>query len=88
MENQNSLLSCKRRTGRTHPHPLLGGELEGWVNEATGEIVTAVATTNDVSDDQVFCDLLDGVEGDISQVSGDGAYDIAAALAPPTTQVL
>jgi len=66
MENQNSWLSRKRRTW---PKLHLG------VNEATGEIVTAVATTNDVSDDQVFGDLLDGVEGDIRQVSGDGAYD-------------
>ncbi len=45
------------------------------MNEATGEILTAVVTTNDVSDDQVFADLLDGVEGEITQVSGDGAYD-------------
>jgi len=45
------------------------------VNEATGEIVTAVVSTNDVSDDQVFCQLLDGVESEIGQVSGDGAYD-------------
>ena len=42
------------------------------MNEATVEIVTAVATTNDVSDDQVFC-VYDGVEGEITQVSGDGA---------------
>ncbi|NES08314.1 MAG: transposase [Okeania sp. SIO2F4] len=45
------------------------------MNEATGEIVTAVVTTNNVSDDQVFSDLLDGVEGEIAQVSGDGGYD-------------
>ncbi len=45
------------------------------VNEATGEIVTAVVSTNDVSDDQVFDQLLDGVESHISQVSGDGSYD-------------
>ncbi len=43
--------------------------------KATGEILTATVTTNDVSDSEVFCDLLDGVEGDIAQVSGDGAYD-------------
>ncbi len=49
------------------------------VNEATEEIVTAVVTTNNVSDNQVFSDLLDGVEGEIGQVSGDGAYDIAVA---------
>ena len=28
-----------------------------------------------MSDDQVFSDLLDGVEGEIAQVSGDGADD-------------
>ena len=39
------------------------------VNEATGEIVTAVVSTNDVSDDQVFSDLLDGVEGEVRIVS-------------------
>ncbi len=66
MENQDSRLSRKRRTW---------GKLHLGVNEATGEIVTAVATTNDVSDDQVFSDLLDGVKGEITQVSGDGAYD-------------
>mgnify|MGYP001797374800 CR=1 FL=1 len=56
----------KRRTWR---------KLHLGVNEATGEIITAVVSTNDVSDDQVFSDLLDGVEGEIEQVSGDGAYD-------------
>ena len=66
MENQDSWLSRKRRTWR---------KLHECVNEATGEIVTAVVTTNDVSDDQVFAELLDGVEGEISLVSGDGAYD-------------
>ena len=44
------------------------------MNEATGEIVTAVVSTNDVSDDQVFCQLLEVVESEIGQVSGDGAY--------------
>ncbi|NEP86570.1 MAG: transposase [Okeania sp. SIO2C2] len=43
------------------------------VNEATGKIVTAVVTTNDVSDDQVFSDLLEVLEGEIEQVSSDGA---------------
>ncbi|NEP73274.1 MAG: IS5 family transposase [Okeania sp. SIO2G4] len=56
----------KRRTWR---------KLHLGVNEATGEIVTAVVTTNNLSDDQVFDELLDGVEGEITQVSGDGAYD-------------
>lgn len=31
--------------------------------------------TNDVSDDEAFEELLDGVEGEMEQVSGDGAYD-------------
>ncbi|NES07394.1 MAG: transposase [Okeania sp. SIO2F4] len=66
MEDQNSRLSRQRRRWR---------QLHLGVNEATGEIVAAVVTTNDVSDDQVFPDLLDGVEGEIAQVSGDGAYD-------------
>ncbi len=50
-------------------------QLDLGVNEATREIVTAVVTTNNISDDQVFDQLLDGVEGEITQVSGDGAYD-------------
>ncbi|NER07093.1 MAG: transposase [Okeania sp. SIO3C4] len=41
----------KRRTWR---------KLHLGVNEATGEIVTAVVSTNDVSDDQVFCQLRSG----------------------------
>ena len=66
MENQDSRLSRKRRTWR---------KLHLGVNEATGEIVSAVVSTNDVIDHQIFCDLLDRVEGEITQVSGDGAYD-------------
>lgn len=56
----------KRRTWR---------KLHIGVNEATGEIVSAVVTTNNVSDNEVFEDLLDGVSGTVEQVSGDGAYD-------------
>ena len=56
----------KRRTWR---------KLHLGVNEATGEIVTAVVSTNNVSDDQVFGQLLEVVESEIAQVSGDGAYD-------------
>lgn len=56
----------KRRTWR---------KLHVGVNEATGEILTAVASTNNLSDDEAFADLLDGVEEKIEQVSGDGAYD-------------
>ena len=32
-------------------------------------------TTNDVSNSQVFSDLLDGVDGIVAQVSGERAYD-------------
>jgi IS5 family transposase len=56
----------KRRTWR---------KLHIGVNEASGEIVSAVVTTNNVSDNEVFEDLLDGVSGTVEQVSGDGAYD-------------
>lgn len=28
-----------------------------------------------MSDDEVFNQLLDGVEGEVEQISGDGAYD-------------
>jgi IS5 family transposase len=44
-------------------------------DEATGEIVAAVVTTNNFADSQVFEDLLEQVEDEISQVSGDGSYD-------------
>jgi len=43
----------KRRTWR---------KLHIGVNEATGEILAAVASTNNLSDDQAFADLLDRVE--------------------------
>jgi IS5 family transposase len=45
------------------------------VDEATGEFVAAVVTTNGFKDSQLLADLLDQVEGEISQVSADGAYD-------------
>ena len=44
-------------------------------DEASGEIVAAVVTTNSSHDSQVLPDLLEQVEEAISQVSGDGAYD-------------
>jgi len=56
----------KRRTWR---------KLHLAVDEATGEIVAAVASEAQVSDDAVLPDLLEGVAGEISQVSADGAYD-------------
>jgi IS5 family transposase len=45
------------------------------VDEATGEIVAAVVTTNSAHDSQVLPDLLAQVGEEITQVSGDGAYD-------------
>jgi hypothetical protein len=56
----------KRRTWRKLH---LGADAE------TGEIVTAVVTTNNVADSQVLEEMLEQVEGDIQQVSGDGSYD-------------
>jgi len=56
----------KRRTWR---------KLHLGVDEATGEILAAVVTPNDVHDCQVLSDVLDGIPGKIEQVSTDGAYD-------------
>ena len=41
----------------------------------TGEILAAVVTTNDVADCEVLPDLLEQIEQEIEQVSGDGGYD-------------
>jgi Transposase DDE domain len=56
----------KRRTWR---------KLHLAVDEATGEIVAAVASEAGVSDDNALPDLLTHVKGEIGQVSADGAYD-------------
>lgn len=32
------------------------------VNEATGEVLAAVASTNNLSDDEALSDLLDGID--------------------------
>ena len=56
----------KRRTWR---------KLHLGVDEATGEILAAVVSTNNVSDDEAFGELMDSVEGEIEAVSADGAYD-------------
>jgi Transposase DDE domain len=56
----------KRRTWR---------KLHLAVDEATGEIVAAVASEAPVSDDEALPDLLEQVAGEIRQVSADGAYD-------------
>ena len=49
----------KRRTWR---------KLHLGVDEATGEIVAAVCTTNDIQDVEVFEDVLDSIEGEISLI--------------------
>jgi hypothetical protein len=56
----------KRRTWR---------KLHLGVDEATGEILAGVVTMNNVHDGEVLKDILDNIEGEIKQVSGDGAYD-------------
>jgi hypothetical protein len=45
------------------------------VDEASGEVVAAVVTTNSSHDSQLLPDLLEQVAEEIVQVSGDGAYD-------------
>lgn len=56
----------KRRTWR---------KLHLGVDEASGEILAAVVTTNDYHDSEVLPDILDGIAEEIEQVSGDGGYD-------------
>ncbi len=41
----------------------------------TGEILAAVVTTNDIADCEVLPDLLEQIDFNIEQVSGDGGYD-------------
>ena len=45
------------------------------VDEGSGEVLAAVVTTNNYTDGQVLPELLDQVDAEIDQVSGDGAYD-------------
>ncbi|HXH11239.1 MAG TPA: IS5 family transposase [Alphaproteobacteria bacterium] len=45
------------------------------VDEATHEIVAAVLATNNFTDGQILPDLLEQIGDDITQVSGDKAYD-------------
>jgi len=56
----------KRRTWR---------KLHLGADESTGEIVAAMVTTNNVADSQVLESLLEQVEEELEQVSGDGSYD-------------
>src|SRR5215210_129872 len=60
---------AKRRTWR---------KLHVGVDAASDEIVAAAVTTNDFSDGQLLPELLDQIDADIVQVSGDGAYDTGA----------
>lgn len=50
-------------------------KLHPGVDEATGELVAAVVSTNSFKDSQLLPDLLEQVESKLSQVSADGAYD-------------
>jgi IS5 family transposase len=45
------------------------------IDEASGEIVAAVVSTNNYHDSQLLPDLLAQVDEELKQVSGDGAYD-------------
>jgi IS5 family transposase len=56
----------KRRTWR---------KLHLALDEATGEILAVVASGNDTVDCEVLSMLLEQIEGEIEQVSADGAYD-------------
>lgn len=56
----------KRRTWR---------KIHFCTDEATLEVVSVVASTNDLSDAEALPDLLENVPGRIEQVSADGAYD-------------
>jgi IS5 family transposase len=56
----------KRRTWR---------KLHVAVDEASGQVVAAVLTTNDVADGAVLAALLEQVGEPIKQLSGDGSYD-------------
>ncbi len=56
----------KRRTWR---------KLHLGADEATGEIVAAVVSTNNLTDGQVLPDLLEQITEQLKQVSGDGGYD-------------
>ena len=56
----------KRRTWR---------KLHLAIDESTGEILEAEVTTNDYGDCEILEGLLEEIEGEIEQVSGDGGYD-------------
>jgi len=56
----------KRRTWR---------KLHLAVDDRSGELLASVVSTNDLKDNQVLEELLEQIDGPISQVSADGAYD-------------
>lgn len=58
--------ASKRRTWR---------KLHLAVDETSGEILVAEVTTNDYHDSEILPELLSNIEGEIGQVSADGAYD-------------
>ncbi len=58
--------ASKRRTWR---------KLHLGVDETSGEILAAVVSSNDLSDGDALPNILDGIDGEIEQVSADGAYD-------------
>jgi hypothetical protein len=59
----------KRRTWR---------KLHLGIDESTGESMVAEVTTNDFHDSEILPSLLEGIAGEMAQVSGDGAYDTFA----------
>lgn len=56
----------KRRTWR---------KLHLAIDEGSGEILMGEVTTNDYGDCEILESLLEGIEGEIDQVSADGGYD-------------
>jgi hypothetical protein len=62
----------KRRTWR---------KLHLGVDGATQQVVAALVTTPDWSDDEILPELLEQIEDEISQVKTDGAYDTHACYA-------
>ena len=56
----------KRRTWR---------KLHLCINEANSEIISASLTDNGCRDNEVFVEIMAGLESEVSKVSGDGAYD-------------
>jgi hypothetical protein len=56
----------KRRTWR---------KLHLGIDEASGEIIASVLTTNDFGDGEILPDLLEQIDFSLYQASGDGAYD-------------